>query len=300
MGVAMAREELMWSLQTLSLQAVELTALWEAFASKLLVDVTSPDFLEQLPMEVDAFKGYQVESYERAKGALWTTWVPKSSEVFRRRQAAPINGDTEAYFRSVSTLQSKQLRQLVQDSLDAFVAFFQRFAPSAEQQEVDPQQDSVSWTHPPAFSVKLAVSGTGYVFVPSFEEIQDTVRAVLEGTVTAVAGIPRIGSTANVARGQGLHIPTVGLEEQSVAAARRSVERVLEDNFLAPRGLAALFDRFLYLFEMSVSEYARAFGDKEHSLEEYAAKIDEFRAAAVEVENTSLNEVRRGAEEGGR
>jgi dynein heavy chain len=52
--VETAREEIAWTLQTLSANALELSRLWQAsgFAAALLVDVTRRDFSGQLPMQV--------------------------------------------------------------------------------------------------------------------------------------------------------------------------------------------------------------------------------------------------------
>ena len=69
--------------------------------------------------------------------------MPKSAEVFRRTPPLYINGDAEAYYMSVAVLQSNQLRRLVHDSMDAFVAFFATHALNKTQLEPDPRGDQV-------------------------------------------------------------------------------------------------------------------------------------------------------------
>lgn len=39
------------------------------------------------------------------KSQLWTSWAPKSVEVFNRIPPIFINGDADAYYRSIATLQ---------------------------------------------------------------------------------------------------------------------------------------------------------------------------------------------------
>lgn len=58
MHVDMAREEIAWTLQTLSVNAIELSNLWymQNFHEKLLVEVSSAAFQKQLPMEAFAFE----------------------------------------------------------------------------------------------------------------------------------------------------------------------------------------------------------------------------------------------------
>ena len=131
--VEKARDNIAWTLQTLSANALELSALWlgQGFHQKLLVDVASNTFKSRLPMEASDFEAHQQECHERVKSTLWTHWLPKSAEIFRLIPPVCINGDAEAYYRSIATLQGNQLRRLVQDSLDAFVKFFESYRGTA-------------------------------------------------------------------------------------------------------------------------------------------------------------------------
>jgi hypothetical protein len=52
-----------------------------------------------LLLQADWFKQYQQSATEQVKGQLWSHWLPKCVDVFRRLPPVPINGDTEAYFR---------------------------------------------------------------------------------------------------------------------------------------------------------------------------------------------------------
>lgn len=124
----MAREEIAWTLQSLSANALELASLWtlHGFQDKLLVEVGGPKFAAKAPMDAADFELLQHECHDRVKSSLWTHWLPKSAEVFRLIPPVCINGDADAYYRSIATLQGRQLRQLVQDSVDAFVDLFER------------------------------------------------------------------------------------------------------------------------------------------------------------------------------
>ena len=106
-NVDTAREEVAWTLQTLSANALELSQLWarSGFSSQLLVDVKGPEFSSGLPMQVDRFRTHQTECAEGVKGNLWTSWAPKSVEIFNRIPPIFINGDADAYYRSIATLQ---------------------------------------------------------------------------------------------------------------------------------------------------------------------------------------------------
>ena len=74
-------------------------------AHRLLLDVKSAEFKKAQPLEVDAFKAWQAECTERGKAGLWTSWLPKCVEIFRRLLPIFINGNSEAYYSSIATLQ---------------------------------------------------------------------------------------------------------------------------------------------------------------------------------------------------
>lgn len=47
---------------------------------------------------------------------LWAGWAPKSLEVFRRLPPVYINGDANAYYRAVATLQVPFLHLILRDA----------------------------------------------------------------------------------------------------------------------------------------------------------------------------------------
>lgn len=166
-----AREEVAWTLQTLSANALELSRLWHEgcgtrFSSALLCAVDVQEVVCRLPMAAEAWAEVQGEVTEAVKAQLWTSWAPKSLEVCTRLPPVFINGDADAYFRSIATLQSNQLRGLVARSLERYVAFFEQHQPPVREGAagggsrpseavVDPQQDTLMWSVPPVYVLDL-------------------------------------------------------------------------------------------------------------------------------------------------
>ncbi|KAL3158235.1 hypothetical protein ABBQ38_010487 [Trebouxia sp. C0009 RCD-2024] len=244
---AASREEIAWTLQTLSANALELNELWimQGFASRLLLDVKSAEFQKALPLEVDAFKTWQAECTERGKAGLWTSWLPKCVEVFRRLLPIFINGNSDAYYSSIATLQSKQLRQLTQDSLDSYVAFFEQYREAGKSIN---KVDDESWASSPGFAVELVVEADGYTgFRPSFSQLEDVCLQALHQCVSAAASIPRIGSTSTQGAVGKSTIRCMSLEDSSVVAARQAVTQIMHLNQTSAENLAGLFDQYLYL-----------------------------------------------------
>lgn len=78
--------------------------------------------------------------------------------MFRRLPPICINGDADAYYRSIATLQGNQLRGLVSDSLTAFVDFFRQYVAV---EGLDPQGDTLLWAVPAAFNLDLLIAEEG-------------------------------------------------------------------------------------------------------------------------------------------
>ena len=108
-----ARESIAWTLQTLSPNALLLSSLWEELAATTLSDTSSEDFLRGLPYTAQDFLTVQTERCEKVKETLWANWVPRSAEIFRLVPPVCINGDSDSYYSSITTLQSNQLHTLV-------------------------------------------------------------------------------------------------------------------------------------------------------------------------------------------
>jgi dynein heavy chain len=61
-NVEAAREDIAWTLQTLSPNVLELSALWDAYEGKPLADVDSSAFVSRLPFEAEKFRTFQTEA----------------------------------------------------------------------------------------------------------------------------------------------------------------------------------------------------------------------------------------------
>ncbi|MEW5299252.1 MAG: hypothetical protein WDW36_002285 [Sanguina aurantia] len=326
-NVDTAREEVAWTLQTLSANALELSKLWinSGFSRALLVDTSAEGFVSRLPMQAQAFRSHQAEVCELLKSSLWTSWAPKSVEIFNRLPPVFINGDADAYYRSIATMQGNQLRGLVQRSLQAYVAFFQLHAAVPQ---VDPQQDTLLWSVPPLFVLDLeqahghlrahprlpthrSPSG-GLAAVRRSRSARTPSGGALDAQVLAVAGLPRIGAnmagttsfTSSSAAAAGPQpggysssvIPTTGLQEEDVVVAREAVLAIVKANAAAPRKLLALFEPWLWLLkeDAEVAIHAFAERDPEPTLIEFQAEIDRLRSAAGTIRRTCTDDVRTG------
>ena len=222
-----ARESIAWTLQTLSPNALLLSSLWEEFSATTLSDTSSEDFQQGLPYTAQDFLTVQTERCEKVKEALWSSWVPRSAEIFRLVPPICINGDSDSYYSSITTLQSNQLHTLIQDSLDEYVRYFEQHIAV---DQLDPFSSELLWSVEGAFTISMSFVSSSPVFEPSFHDIERIVSQVMDQFVMSVSGIPRLGSNMSTGGRRVVHVPSVDLNDFNVLEARKRVLAVLQAN----------------------------------------------------------------------
>eukprot|EP00892_Ulva_mutabilis_P009855 jgi/Ulvmu1/7241/UM035_0028.1 len=302
--VEQARNNIAWSLQTLSANALELSALWhlQGFSETLLVDVASASFMSRLPMEAVDFEAHQHECHERVKSALWTHWLPKCAEIFRLIPPVCINADAAAYYRSIATLQGNQLRQLVNHTLQHYVEFFEQYQGV---DQIDPQQDTLLWSKPAVFNLQIRLDESNHpVFSPTIEKISCMVLEVLDGAVRTTFDMPRIGSqimvVASSSTSQGKSasnsIPTMDLEDDRLAEAQSRVAGVIEANKIAPQRVVELFETYLTILDQGQDAFVSEVMGRipEPSLDDFECILSDLDMTADAVRCKSANNVCTG------
>ena len=231
-NVDAAREDVAWTLQTLSPNALELEALWaDEFAHRVLVDVTSEAFVGMLPATLAAFEEHQSKTLERTRSALWNSWTSQTAECFRRNPPTCVNGDSDAYYAAVAMRQSAQLRELTARSASEYVAFFEARRYSDEHSTCDPLAKKLLWAETPAFLVKLVGSKPAATdeqpvaaFDPPLEAFEKSAIETFHNFVAAVVGIPTAGSDPATSR-RGAPLDRVSDVFSSSRARRRRARR---------------------------------------------------------------------------
>ena len=191
-NVEASREDVAWTLQTLNPHALILSETWETkYATRRFVDVDSETFRASLPVESTAFDAHQTETREALKKTLWSEWVVETAAVFNDDPPACVNGDADAFYESIATLQSNQLRGLVQKNVDAYAAFFESHDVSDRLTTCDPLSTIHAWSKPAAFVVRLnpdVAAEERTSFDPPFDAVTETCVAALDRFVAAAAG----------------------------------------------------------------------------------------------------------------
>jgi len=309
-----AREDIAWTLQTLSPQMTRLSDLWhEEFANARLADASGDAFNSDLsdkkvsqPWELDAFVAHQRATRETTKTALWERWTADTAEVFRDDPPVCVNADSDAYYAAVAAAQSNRLRELVARNLQALVAAVatEHTYPD-ECGECDPLDERLLWSNRPMFAVRLQPSGATAEFSPPLEAFEDAVTSALDGAVLATIGIPRPGAS-NVAKDIAV-IDTFRLDDPIVVDARSRLAAAARRGRAGPESLKSIFHPHESLLSLDVAEHVREFAanvvpPKDPSgksgeptvLDQFRGEIDRFRATATKIRRCSGRRVRTG------
>jgi len=314
-----AREDIAWTLQTLSPQMLRLSNLWMdggdgfedgfAFATSRLADVSSDEFKAATPWELDAFVAHQARTREATKTALWERWTSETAKVFRDDPPVCVNADSDAYYAAAAVAQSNRLRELVALNVRALVEdLATEHTYPDECGECDPLDERLLWSNRPMFVVRLqpgGPSGAEAEFSPPLEAFEDAVISALDGAVLAAIGIPRPGVT-NVAKDIPV-IDTFRLDDPSVAEARSRLATAMRRGRAGPESLKAIFHPHESLLSLDAAKHAREFAQnvvppkdptgksgEPTVLDQFRAEIDRFRATATEIRRCSGQRVRTG------
>ena len=302
-----AREDIAWTLQTLSPQISALSHLWSTeFRAARLVDAGSEEFRASVPWEVDAFVAHQSATREASKSALWERWTAETAAVFRADPPVCVNADSDAYYDAVATAQSNQLRELVKRNVEELVTdlALEHTYPDTHG-NCDPLDRTLLWSNDPLFVVRLQPGEDGCAeFSPPFEAFEDAVISCLDGAVLAAIGIPRPG-VVNVASAKA--IDTFQLDDPLVVDAREKLATAMRRGRDAPDALKAVFAPHEGLLTLDIAAHVAAFaanvvvptdptGKKGEPtvLDQFRSEIDKYRAFADDIRKSSGKRVRAG------
>ena len=302
-----AREDIAWTLQTLSPQISALSHLWSTeFRAARLVDAGSEEFRASVPWEVDAFVAHQSATREASKSALWERWTAETAAVFRADPPVCVNADSDAYYDAVATAQSNQLRELVKRNVEELVTDLaaEHTYPDTHG-HCDPLDRTLLWSNDPLFVVRLQPGEDGCAeFSPPYEAFEDAVISSLDGAVLAAIGIPRPG-VVNVASAKA--IDTFQLDDPLVVDARTRLATAMRRGRDAPDALKAVFAPHESLLTLDIASHVNAFaanvvvptdptGKKGEPtvLDQFRSEIDKYRAFADDIRKSSGKRVRAG------
>jgi len=334
-AVLSAHSEMVQNLFVANEFTLRVHTLWQDYHRMLLLQL-NPDELF-LPIELERFKQVQAEHSDKVKNALRNQWFSSLVAIFSEPTLnyLPCTPDLfGSFFKSMAALTAKELRQLVQDTLEELIRFCQASSStiSDEQFERAVMGEPIPGIRP-AFQMKMLVHGHQIRFSPTPDDFENQLNSVLEGCLNAVSGLPAIDNKllpcfgpfgdappTNLLPGQQPHwdpekvreeleqsiqdhlrraqqeqpLKVVSPQDPAVHECRREVKRLLEQAMEAPKRLQGVFSKFSDLLSAEPQVKAKDYKKAQRTLEEYRADILEFRAMADEAMSLTANEVQLG------
>jgi len=335
-SVQFARDIMTNRLFSFNCCALELQNTWQAYESTLLLDIRLDG--SHRTSEIDRYKVAQLEHSDNVRNSLRKKWYPKVVETFLNppddEALVELVLAKEQVFRSVAVLMTRQLRGLVESTCTSMSEFYESFYPIDPELVALASQGKNDVKIMPALTVKLQVSGNHIRIVPGLEEIDTTLRSVLDHAIGAVDGFPPLdtsilpdyspfnnkdtpadpdaeiteeqirtdsaGITSQlmeaVDNGNGLRVART--DEESIVEAKERVRQVVTVNMEGPRKIVEMYEAFVHeyynLLNLDPYKLGEDYKAAKNSLEQYQLDIEKFRKAATDVVDVTVNEVYMG------
>jgi len=167
----MARMLMSENLCICSQATLELMKLWQDYKGYLFVNLP---VARDEPMPLVDFLSNQDAQMSKVKGLLSSDWNKSAVDILREELENLDKDQTKTFFESAATLMANQVRELIEQSVKAYVEFIQRYKfpqyPKPDdiiQREYDedtPFEDNF-------ISLKLSIDGTKIVFSDQLDTV---------------------------------------------------------------------------------------------------------------------------------
>eukprot|EP00002_Diphylleia_rotans_P015940 TRINITY_DN308_c0_g1_i6.p1 TRINITY_DN308_c0_g1~~TRINITY_DN308_c0_g1_i6.p1 ORF type:complete len:4231 (+),score=876.63 TRINITY_DN308_c0_g1_i6:183-12875(+) len=280
---------------------LQVSKIWEQYHNNRLID----DVLNGLflPCELSALFDHQANHMDDIQLLLLQEWLNSvESNVFLRlelptdhhQRRIPDQAPTTSYalpddklrkfLRLISLIMSDQLRKLVVDSLQSFVALIERYRWTSE--------EAVDSTRTPLLVIRLIVKDDEFVFEPSFEQLKATIFQIYDNVITNCERFPRIDASKGFRNPDSPEfLLVVSRTDEIYISGYNKINNILEENFEGPRLLASLYKEYEYLLTMNRGKYASEFLEKKPTLDLYREEIDKHYQTSREILDKFMNEM---------
>ena len=123
-NVMMARMLMSENLCICSQATLELMKLWQDYKGYLFVDLPQP---REEPVPLYDFLSHQDAQMGKVKGLLSSDWNKSAVDILREELENLDKDQTKTFFESAATLMANQVRELIEQSVNAYVEFVQRY-----------------------------------------------------------------------------------------------------------------------------------------------------------------------------
>ncbi|XP_062507706.1 dynein axonemal heavy chain 3-like [Corticium candelabrum] len=274
-----------------------LQQLWEdKYASMRFLPICAIQEAD-LPLTASEFEQLVKTQCLETRTILAEKWVPECAQLFHTHKSAwahlvPTSAlqstdVVESLFRCVAVLMERQLRSLVQDSLQDFVDFLLMYEAG---NDFSGDYRDMKFILPQVLKVDLMVKATEITFTPGYNELEDVLVGAVREIVSSAEHINRVECSLFPDMEDGsLLLRSVRQSESVVYQMREKVIKILVANIVGPRRYVAVYDQYKQILDgQTAREIGNFLADSDRTLSALSKKIDQLNSQADELSNLHL------------
>ncbi|XP_074961219.1 dynein axonemal heavy chain 3 [Phalacrocorax aristotelis] len=226
-----------------------------------------------------------------AHNILQNEWIPTCASIFCDQKRkwlhfAPENDcdssqQVESYFRSVATLMSLQLREMVVNSLEDLLAFFTIHKDGSDFSE--PYQE-MQFFVPQILTVKLSVEEPKIVFEPPLKECWDLISRCFREILQSAEELPKVERVLfPELKRDDLTLSAVKPDESLFSEYVNELQKIFENNIFGPQKYLNMYRKYSNLLNNNAQQDVTDFLKEHHSLEALTEKIDSLTKLKREI-----------------
>jgi len=157
--------------------------LWREFKDYLFVNIPAP---REEPLPLLDFLSNQEAQSVKVKGLLMNDWNRAAVEILREELENLDKDQAKTFFESASTLMANQVRELIEQSIKAYVDFIQRYKfPEYPKPDeiIYREYDADSPFEDNFISLKLTIEDTNIAFGEPLEMVQQDLEQIIDRIV---------------------------------------------------------------------------------------------------------------------
>ncbi|XP_009068409.1 PREDICTED: dynein heavy chain 3, axonemal [Acanthisitta chloris] len=267
-----------------------LQELWLSQYSQLRF-VRTEVLCQDLPLLPDELEEIIRRHCAEARDILQNKWIPTCASIFIDEKSKWVHfapekdsdspQQVESYFRSVATLMSLQLREMVVKSLEDLLAFFMTHKDGNDFTE---PYHKMQFFTPQILTVKLRVKEPNVVFEPPLKACWDLISRCFKEILHSAEELPKVERLLfPELKRDDLSLSTVKPDESLCSKYMNKLEKIFESNILGPQKYLDVYRKYSNLLNNDAQQDVTDFLKEGHSLEALTKKIESLTKLKREI-----------------